>query len=244
MSLALWVAMVSVLFQNYDTLFAPAVPIEALGFIFLSISIVLYPIRVVQPYALYAFCAGLLIMFLPLWFGAANHTWLAVWTLVPLAFLGKWWEDDTYLLYLRITVGMVMIVAALQKVIAGTYLDGSYIAWMAYNGSYTEQLPAFLCGSGVCGWFAALGIIAVVWQLLVGALILSGSKNVWFFAFEISFLVAVGLYADEMNFQVLNIALVCMMFRIGMPVWLAVVCLAFLVIDYFSVGSVLATIFS
>ena len=45
-----------------------------------------------------------------------------------------------------------------------------------------------------------------------------------------------GLFADEMNFQVLNIALLCIVFRVGMPIWLLGTCLALLVIDVFTIS--------
>ena len=71
------------------------------------------------------------------WFYMANHAWLAVWTIVPAALLAKWWTEPVYSDYLRVTLGIVMLAAAAQKLLAGTYLDGSYIAYLSHFGSTT-----------------------------------------------------------------------------------------------------------
>jgi hypothetical protein len=60
-----------------------------------------------------------------------------------------------------------------------------------------------------------------------------------FLAIEIGFLLGAGLFADEMNFQVLNVALLCIVFRVGMPIWLLATCLALLVIDIFTISYLL-----
>ncbi|MEO0764122.1 MAG: hypothetical protein AAFZ09_20345, partial [Pseudomonadota bacterium] len=74
---------------------------------------------------------------------------------------------------------------------------------------------------------------------VVGALLLAGVRSLWFLGIEIAFLMGAGLYADEMNFQVLNIALFCLAFRYGMPPWLAAVCVAFLALDVVKLSVIL-----
>src|SRR5262249_6876443 len=71
------------------------------------------------------FTAIAVVEIVPDWNIAANHVYLAVWT-IPVALLFReWWKSDLYSLYLRTTLGIVMIAAFSQKILAGTYLDGS-----------------------------------------------------------------------------------------------------------------------
>ncbi len=190
--------------------------------------------------AVTAFCAVFLFDVALAWAGQANHGWLAVWT-IPLAILfTKWWEQPLYADYLRITLGVVMLGAAAQKLLAGTYLDGSYIAYLSYFGTTTENMFRILCSedtlSNPCGWHIFLGTFIVLWQIAVGLLLLAGVKSLIFLMVEVGFLLGAGLYADEMNFQVLNIALLCIAFRVGMSYGLFFVCVALLLIDMHGIG--------
>lgn len=171
----------------------------------------------------------------PTWVEQANHSWLAVWT-IPIAMLfAKWWEQPLYADYIRVTLGIVMLAAAAQKLLAGTYLDGTYIAYLSYYGSTTENMFRFLCSDDTlytpCGWHKFLGTFIVIWQISVGLLLLAGLRSVLFLAVEVGFLLGAGIYADEMNFQVLNIALLCIAFRVGMSYGLFIACGALLLID-------------
>lgn len=174
------------------------------------------------------------------WHTLANHTWLAAWTIPAAAFVSKWWERGTYADYLRITLGIVMLAAAAQKIMAGTYIDGTYIAHLSHQGDPTEQMFRFFCSAQTlqspCGWHRFLGTFIVVWQVAVGLLLLAGLRSLWFLFIEVSFLLGAGLYADEMNFQVLNIALLCIAFRVGMSYWLFAICAALLVVDVYGIG--------
>jgi hypothetical protein len=64
-----------------------------------------------------------------------------------------------------------------------------------------------------------------------------GIRSLLFLAIEIGFLLGAGVFADEMNFQVLNIALLCIVFNVGMPIWLLLTCLSLLIIDLFGLGN-------
>ncbi len=190
--------------------------------------------------AVAVFCVFYLYDFLDGWSAQANHGWLAVWT-IPVAILfAKWWEQPLYADYLRITLGVVMIGAASQKILAGTYLDGTYIAYLSHFGSTTENMFRFLCSvdtlNSPCGWHKFLGTFIVLWQIGVGLLLLAGVRSLVFLAVEIGFLLGAGLFADEMNFQVLNIALLCIAFRVGMSYALFIVCAALLLIDLHGIG--------
>ncbi len=181
------------------------------------------------------------------WFVMANHGWLGVWTIVPAALFAKWWTEPAYSDYLRLTLGIVMLAAAAQKLLAGTYLDGSYIAYLSHYGSTTENMFQFLCSQDTlenpCGWHKFLGTFIVLWQTGVGLLLLAGLRSVWFLMVEVGFLLGAGLYADEMNFQVLNIALLCIAFRVGMSYALFAVCAVLLVIDQLQIGWLVRHVF-
>ena len=174
-----------------------------------------------------------------------NHGWLAVWSLGPAMIFGaRWWESADFRWYLRMTLGVVMLGAAAQKLIAGTYLDGSFIGYMSLHGSETEWLFGFLCGPTLaessCLAHAALGTFLVLWQIAVGALLLAGVTNRWFLFVEIAFLLGAGVYADEMNFQALNIALFCIAFGYGTPPKLAGLVIALLVLDMVKISNMVA----
>ena len=71
------------------------------------------------------FIAVVAVDFVPRWIKLANHTYLALWT-VPLAVLFReWWKSELYSQYLRITLAIVMFAVVTQKLLAGTYIDGS-----------------------------------------------------------------------------------------------------------------------
>ena len=86
---------------------------------------------------------------------------------------------------------------------------------------------SLLCGGvseGTCSVYKYVSIFILAWQLAVGVLLILGLNSIIFLAIEIGFLLGAGVYADEMNFQMLNVALLCIVFRFGMPIWLAAVC--------------------
>ncbi len=181
------------------------------------------------------------------WATYANHSWLALWA-IPVALLfSKFWDDPLYANYLRVTLGVVMLAAFSQKVLAGTYWDGSYIAYLSYYGSHTERMFQFLCTDATlqvpCGWHRFIGIFIMGWQFAVGALLLAGVRSLLFLFVEISFLLGAGVYADEMNFQVLNIALLCIAFRVGMSYRLFSICVILLVIDLHGIGEFVEHVF-
>jgi len=182
---------------------------------------------------------GFMLLFVPsiadAWYRYANHSWLAVWCIPVAALFANWWESADFQKYLRMTLGIVMLGAAAQKLLAGTYLDGSYISFLSYYGSETENLFRFVCSSEAeqfsCGMHKFIGTFIVAWQILVGLLLVMGFRNIIFLVIEIAFLIGAGLYADEMNFQTLNISLLCIAFGVGMRKDLFYLCIALLFID-------------
>ncbi|MGF1552792.1 MAG: hypothetical protein ACFBWO_09855 [Paracoccaceae bacterium] len=195
--------------------------------------------------ALALFGACLVVYAATKWAAYHNHGWLSVWTLpVAAAFGARWWESDLFRWYLRATLGVVMLAAAAQKLLAGTYLDGSYITYLSLHGEPTERMFAFLCGEaaaqGSCAAHRALGTFLVAWQIGVGLLLLAGLRSLLFLFVEVGFLLGAGLFADEMNFQVLNVALLTIAFGYSMRPWLCAACLALLALDAVGIGTVVA----
>jgi hypothetical protein len=195
--------------------------------------------------AIALFIAIAVIDFAPRWTSLANHTFLALWT-IPFAVLFKeWWRSEPYSRYLRITIGIVMFAAVAQKLIAGTYIDGSYIYWMSKTGSLTERMFSFACDTTAalpCIYIKFVSNFILLWQFTVGVLLIWGVRSKVFLTIEIGFLLGAGLFADEMNFQVLNIALLCLVFRVGMPMWLLVTCVTLLIVDVYSIEYLLKTL--
>ena len=244
----LFVAILSVAIQHYDdegNLWSLEAFLPAHGSIIFGLivsSALLCLLERTSRIGIILFIAIATIDFAPHWTRLANHTYLALWT-VPLAVLFReWWKSELYSQYLRITLAIVMFAAAAQKLLAGTYIDGSYIYYLGNNGSLTERMFSFTCDSttGVpCIYVKIISNFILLWQFVVGVLLLWGVRSIVFLAIEIGFLLGAGLFADEMNFQVLNIALLCLVFRVGMPIWLLITCLALLVIDVFTISYLL-----
>lgn len=198
-------------------------------------------------YGIALFSVGFGSIVLGVWPAMANHNWLALWC-IPLAVVfARWWEEDLYSDYLRVTLAIVMLAAASQKILAGTYFDGSYVAFLSHYGSTTENMFHALCSketlNNPCFLHKAIGSFIVFWQIAVGILLLIGLRSLIFLAIEIGFLLAAGVFADEMNFQALNIALLCIAFRVGLSYILGAILTFFIVIDLIKIGGIIEAVF-
>jgi hypothetical protein len=246
------IALFSVVFQSYpswDAIIAAGpnrIVVDALTAGIVLASVLSLSARTGR-LAIGVFTVIALIIHVPNWMGIANHTYLALWT-IPVAIVFKeWWKSDLYAFYLRMTLGIVMIAAFSQKILAGTYIDGSYLAYLGTHGGTTERMFSLLCSGAsknTCSVYQYVSIFILAWQLTVGLLLLAGLNAIIFLAVEVGFLLGAGVYADEMNFQVLNIALLCIVFRFGMPLWLAAICVPLLILDLFSLSKILDLVVS
>lgn len=192
--------------------------------------------------AIAIFIAIAVVAILPDWLLLANHTYLALWTIPVAVLFREWWTSELYAFYLRMTIGIVMLAAFSAKILAGTYVDGSYIAYLSANGALTERTFSLLCDSSSpdpCIYYQAVSIFILAWQFAVGILLLLGLNSLIFLAVEIGFLLGAGVYADEMNFQILNISLLCIVFRFGMPLWLIAVSVTLLLVDLFGISNLI-----
>ncbi|MCF6220116.1 MAG: hypothetical protein L3J65_03300 [Robiginitomaculum sp.] len=241
--LALMTAMLSVCFEKAGRMFKMSGDVGLEPVLFLIGMFLTLPFVLVEKFsriAIFIFVLFLLPSIFTDWVTYANHSWLAVWTIPAALLFAKFWQAPLFSDYLRITLGVVMLGAFAQKILAGTYWDGSYIAYLSHYGSTTENMFKFMCSDATllipCGWHRFIGIFLLAWQFTVGVLLLVGVRSLLFLFVEISFLLGAGLYADEMNFQVLNIALLCVAFKVGMSHRLFVICCILLVVDMHGIG--------
>lgn len=243
------VAILSVAFQEFPNWAASAIKIDIYGhvtIVLLGLGLVLCSVLAAfastSRLAVAIFIAIAAIAILPDWQSIANHTYLALWC-IPVAILFREsWTSDLYAFYLRMTVGIVMIAAFGQKILAGTFLDGSFIAYISAVGSSSERMFSLFCDStspDPCIIYRLASLFILAWQLVVGVLLLLGLNSLVFLAIEIGFLLGAGIYADEMNFQVLNIAVLCIVFRFGMPLWLLTLSIALLAFDRYGISSLI-----
>lgn len=248
------IAIVSVIFQEYPQWTQSAVKSALYGPLlldFFAAGIVICALLAAwartSRWAVAMFVVIAIIAIVPDWTFIANHTWLALWTIPVAVLFREWWKSDLYSFYLRATLGIIMIAAFAQKILAGTYLDGSYIAWLSANGATTERMFSIFCSGDPahpCVVYHMVGIFILGWQLTVGILLLLGLNSLIFLAVEVGFLLGAGVFADEMNFQILNIALLCIVFRFGMPIWLGVLSIVLLVIDVYTISGLVDAVFA
>jgi len=241
--LALMTAMLSVFFEKSGKLFRYNFDSNFELTFMLAGMVLVLPFVLVKKYSRMAILAFILLLLPSVysnWATYANHSWLSLWTIPAALLFTKYWDDALYAHYIRITLGIVMIAAFSQKILAGTYVDGTYIAYLSHFGSTTENMFKFLCNDATlltpCGWHRFIGVFIVAWQLAVGVLLLVGVRSTWLLLIEITFLLGAGLFADEMNFQVLNIALLCIAFRVGVSWRLFAICFSLLIIDMHGIG--------
>lgn len=98
----------------------------------LVLSCILVPFERTSRVGVGLFAVSIFVYVAAKWAAFYNHGYLAVWTIpVAFAFGEAWWKSELYRWYLRATLGIVMLAACAQKLLAGTYLDGSFITYMS-----------------------------------------------------------------------------------------------------------------
>lgn len=181
------------------------------------------------------------IPYLPKFFSLANHQILAFYCILPAALFKNWVTSVAYANYMRITFGMVMLAACAQKLVAGTYVDGSYLYHLISSGKTTAQWFGFICSTDPgarCVPIVVASNVILIWQAIVGVFLIIGWKNIGVLIVEIGFLLGAGVFADEFNFQVLNIALLTIVFRVGVPIAGAIPLIAITIADLWGLGAI------
>lgn len=178
--------------------------------------------------------------------GLANHTYLALWTIVVAMFIPTWFSSTKYARYLAVTLGMVMVAAFLQKILAGTYVDGTYLGFLIFESSkQSSKFMTFLCSDEAnqsCASIIIFSNFILIWQLAVGLMLILGVKGLLFLIIEVGFLLGAGVFADEMNFQILNIGLLAIAFQIGISRWFFVVGVGIVLMDLWGIPATLSSL--
>lgn len=171
------------------------------------------------------------------WSATANHSWMALWLLAPAPWIRL--GPDHYATYVRRTLALVIAWAGIQKLIAGTYVDGSFLAYMTAEGSPTERALSLVCSSSECVWFPVLGTLAIVGELLIAGALWFSVRTPWVVGGTVAFLLAVGVYSDELNFFVMNVAALFIAWRWAMNDALKALLLGILVLDHYTLAALL-----
>lgn len=160
---------------------------------------------------------------------SANHHWMFLWVVAPLVFHPKFATRDVYSRYVSLTFGIMMIAAGVQKLISGNYIDGSFLAWLAAMGSYSEQVFNLVCSNTIssrnltpCNGLVVISWAAVAWQFIVGGLLVCHVRHTLIYLLEAGFVLSVGIAADELAFQALSLCALLIASRLPMPVWFPV----------------------
>lgn len=172
----------------------------------------------------------------------ANHVFFSLFLLFPIALFPNKESSEIYSDYVRRCLAIVMIAAATQKLIAGSYLNGDFLKYLASGGDPNENLLLAVClGQPIteCDVLLYISILTVVWQYAIGVLLLINCRHILALVAELLFVLGVGFVTDEMNFQTVNIAALLIAFRIAAPPIVFIGFATLLIIDFFGVENVL-----
>jgi len=172
---------------------------------------------------------------------SANHSILPILILLPLAFFPNKASSQAYSEYVGKMFGIVMIVAATQKLISGNYLNGHFLKFLASLGDLNRSMLSATCLGeplATCDPLTFLSILAVAWQYMIGILLLINCRHILALIAELIFCIVLGIVTNEMNFQTLNVAALLIIFRIRAYPIIFVILSAFLIIDLISINTI------
>jgi len=157
---------------------------------------------------------------------SANHHWFFLWAAFPVLMRPDLLRSEEYSQYVSVSMGVMMIMAVIQKLISGNFIDGSFMSYLAVHGSSSERLVEYLCYGTVtsenmtpCSNLVLLSRASLVWQAIIGVLLILHVRNKYVFGAEIIFLMTVGTMADEWIFQAINLCCIIFVMRYRVPVW-------------------------
>lgn len=171
----------------------------------------------------------------------ANHSILSILILLPLAFFPGKTSSQTYSEYVGKMFGIVMIVAATQKLISGNYLNGHFLKHLTTSIDLNRSMLSVSCFGeplATCDPLIFLSILAIAWQYMIGILLLINCRHILAFIAEVMFCLGLGIITNEMNFQTLSIASLLIAFRIRAYPIIFVILSAFLIIDLISMNRI------
>ncbi|MCY4006833.1 MAG: hypothetical protein OXE84_08445 [Rhodobacteraceae bacterium] len=178
------------------------------------------------------------------WPWSANHIFFALWIMIPVLLRPTLLTGNSFSRYVSISMGIMMVAAGVQKLIAGHYLDGTMFAAFAAEGSLTEQWLNGICGGIItadnarpCSAMVWLGRFTVIWQLLIGICFLLCVRHPVILITEIAFMLAAGTIADEWVFQTINLLCLVFVARRALPVGLFLALVPLALIGWFHLDS-------
>lgn len=175
----------------------------------------------------------------------ANHAFLCLWLLIPLAIFPSQISNPRYSDYVRMTLGIVMTVAAIQKIISGNYLNGVYFKHLSTSIKPGAEILEFLCfGQELanCHTLTYLSIFVVAWQFIIGLCLLFNFRYKAIIWMEIFFVLGVGAITDEMNFQAINVTALMLAFHIRLTPLIFTGIMGLLLIDWIQIHEMLEVI--
>ncbi|WP_415893882.1 hypothetical protein ACMXYN_05660 [Neptuniibacter sp. PT8_73] len=214
--------------------------IEGIGQIGLFISCALY-YRKKNDEAIIVAALSIGIIFSQAWMTMANHSWLTLWLLFPLAVSKILKLEFDLINYARLTLAIVMFFAALQKLVSGNYVDGSFLSYLGQNGSLTERfflLPCLASSNVNCAALVLVSWVSVCWQFTIAILLFSGKAGKLIVMIELLFFFIVALVTDELNFLIINLAALNLYYRFFDVERFTYVFFGVLFIDYFTINQI------
>jgi|GEM_PF-5494372 len=172
----------------------------------------------------------------------ANHAFLCLWMLAPLMLFPNQVSTPKYSQYIRLTLGIVMVTAAIQKLISGNFLNGVYFKHLATVNKPGTPILDFLCFNqdiSNCDALTYLSIFTVFWQFFIGVFLILNLKQKAIILMELFFVIVVGALTDEMNFQAINVAALMLAFQIRVRPVIVVGIIGLLFIDIVQIENIL-----
>lgn len=184
------------------------------------------------------------------WPYSANHHWFYLWVAIPILLRPDLLTGVDFSRYVGLSMGIMMLVAFIQKLVGGHFLDGSFMAYFAAAGGETERMLNRLCSEPptqfrmtTCPSLIWLGWLSLVAQLIVGILLVLDVRSRIVYIAEMAFLLAVGTIADEWVFQAINVLCLLLVMRGRIPVWVLFGIIPFTLVGIYKLDNIMRVVF-
>ena len=184
------------------------------------------------------------------WPYSANHHWFYLWVAIPILLRPDLLPGIDFSRYVGLSMGIMMLVAFIQKLVGGHYLDGSFLAYFAAAGGEMERLLNHLCSEPLtqsrmtpCHALIWLGWLSLAAQLIVGLLLVLDVRNRTVYIGEMAFLLVVGTIADEWVFQSINILCLLFVMRGRVPIWVLFGIIPFTLVGIYKLDNIMRVVF-
>ena len=190
--------------------------------------------------------AALILTLVGQWPYSANHHWFFLWVAIPVLLQPKYLTSVDFSQYVSLSMGIMMLAAAVQKLIGGHYLDGSFFAYFATAGGATENLLNLFC-EGTLTQDQLTPCLALVWmsrlslllQVIIGLFFLFNLRSRLIYTLEIMFLLGVGTIADEWVFQAITLLCLLFVIRGRVPIWILFGIIPFTLVGIYKLDTII-----